>query len=235
LFKSVAKEVYEVFLRGGSIRYSSLTSSEANLSELSHDNIKKLLREENCSPQKVWQEAEYLIDKGEDCLLIVKDLALSKKFNKKIDLLNYQYSENEYDLIPGIGVIDLLWYGWEQNQPILIDSRIYDKKTDGKTKNNHFCEMLELAKKRGLNPTAVVMDEWYSSLKNLNKIANLGWIWVAGLQKNRKINSVSVETLKIPNKGLKVHLRNYGWVTVFQLVGENGRIDYIATNMENPS
>jgi hypothetical protein len=39
-----------------------------------------------------------------------------------------------------------------------MDDRIYDKDTDGKTKNTHFCDMLSLAKSRGLHPTAVVRD-----------------------------------------------------------------------------
>ena len=34
--------------------------------------------------------------------------------------------------------------------------------------------MLSLAKKRGIKPSAVVMDAWYSSLKNLKSILFLG-------------------------------------------------------------
>jgi|GEM_PF-5520216 hypothetical protein len=37
----------------------------------------------------------------------------------------------------------------------------------------------------------------------------------------------------IPEEGLLIHLRGYGWITVFKFVGTNGRIDYIATNKEN--
>ena len=43
-----------------------------------------------------------------------------------------------------------------------------------------------------------------------------------------------METLEIPEEGLKVHLRGYGWVFVFKFVAKNGRIDYVTTNMENP-
>jgi hypothetical protein len=41
----------------------------------------------------------------------------------------------------------MLWYGLEQEEAIAVDYRIYDKTTDGKTKNTHFCDMLRLAKK----------------------------------------------------------------------------------------
>ena len=53
---------------------------------------------------------------------------------------------------------------------------------------------------------------------------------------NRKVNhNVSLESLEIPDEGLKIHLRGYGWVTVFKFVAKNGRIDYITTNLENPT
>jgi hypothetical protein len=130
----------------------------------------------------------------------------------------------------------LLWHGLEENTSAPIDYRVYDKSTDGKTKNTHFCEMLSLAKARGLTPEAVVVDAWYSSLKNLKAIRDHGWIWVTSLRKNRKVNrDVSLESLVIPDEGLKVHLRGYGWITVFKLVEKNGRIDYISTNRENPT
>ena len=133
-----------------------------------------------------------------------------------------------------------------------IDYRIYDKDTDGKTKNTHFCEMLSLAKKRGIKPNAVVTDAWYSSLNktsfeqnkfwtkqvlnNLKTIRDHGWIWVTALKKNRKVNkNESLSDLKIPDEGLRVHLRGYGWVTVFKFEAKNGRIDYVTINKENPT
>ena len=96
--------------------------------------------------------------------------------------------------------------------------------------------MLSLAKKRGMTPAAVVMDSWYSSLKNLKAIRDHGWIWVTTLRKNRKVNrNVRLETLVIPDDGLTVHLRGYGWITVFKFVAKNGRIDYVATNQQDPT
>ena len=130
----------------------------------------------------------------------------------------------------------MVWYGLEQEQKVPIDYRVYDKDTDGKTKNTHFCDMLSQAKKRGLTPDAVVMDAWYSSLKNLKAIHDHGWVWVTSLRKNRIVNrDVPLGDLEIPDEGLKVHLRGYGWVTVFKFVAKNGRIDYVTTNKVNPT
>jgi len=57
----------------------------------------------------------------------------------------------------------------------------------------------------------ITLDAWYSSLENLKHIRNLGWISVTNLRKNRKINrNVSLESLEIPDEGLKIHLHGYG-------------------------
>lgn len=229
------KELYKAFLQASSVRYSGLALSEVSPSELSHDGISRFLKERSFSPKDIWGTSKNLITE-EECLLIADDTVLSKSYSKKIDLVNYQYSGNEHDVVPGIGLINLLWYGCEQEEAVPIDYRIYDKDTDGKTKNTHFCDMLSLAKKRGMNPRAVVMDAWYSSLKNLKAIRDHGWIWVTTLRKNRIVNrNVSIDSLDIPDNGLSVHLRGYGWVTVFKFAAKNGRIDYVTTNMENPT
>ena len=61
-------------------------------------------------------------------------------------------------------------------------------------------------------------------------------VWVTNLRKNRKVNrNESLGDIDIPDEGCKVHLRGYGWVTVFKFVTNNGRVDYVSTNMDNPT
>jgi len=223
-------------LQASSVRYSGLALSEVSPIELSHDSISRWLNDKSFRPSGIWEASQQYIDANEPCLLIADDTVLSKTYSEKIDLVNYQYSGNAHDVIAGIGLINLLWHGLTQEISVPIDYRVYDKDTDGKTKNTHFCEMLSLAKSRGITPEAVVMDAWYSSLKNLKAIRDHGWIWITTLRKNRKVNrDVSLESLFIPDDGLRVHLRGYGWVTVFKFVAKNGRIDYVTTNMDNPT
>ena len=230
------KDLYKAFLQASSVRYSGLALSDVSPTELSHDSISRWLKDKNFQPKEIWSISKTLINQDEECLLIADDSVLSKTHSKKIDLVNYQYSGNAHDVIAGIGLINLIWHGCDQEESIPVDYRIYDKDTDGKTKNTHFCDMLSLAKKRGIKPSAVVMDAWYSSLKNLKAIRDHGWVWVTTLRKNRKVNrNVSLESLDIPDEGLSVHLRGYGWVTVFKFVAKNGRVDYVTTNMENPT
>ena len=42
-------------------------------------------------------------------------------------------------------------------------------------------------------------------------------------------------SLDIPDEGLRVHLRGYGWIYVFRFVAKNGRTDYFGTNIPNPT
>jgi len=177
-----------------------------------------------------------MIDKKEPCLLIGDDTLLSKKYSSKIQMVKTQYSGKEHGVVPGIGLVNLLWYGINSELSLPVDFRVYDKSSDGKNKNTHFVNMLSLAKKRDMKPDAVVFDSWYSSLKNLKTIRDLGWDWVTGLAKNRKVNkNETLENLEIPEEGLSIYLRGYGWVTVFKFEADNGRIDFIATNIKDPS
>ena len=57
-----------------------------------------------------------------------------------------------------------------------------------------------------------------------------------GLRKNRKVNrNEELKNLTIPDDGLVVHLRGYGWITVYRFVAKNGRTDYIGTNIKSPT
>ncbi len=96
--------------------------------------------------------------------------------------------------------------------------------------------MLALAKKRGIKPEAVAMDAWYSSRDNLKSIRSHGWVWVTTLRKNRIVNrNIQLNKLDISEEGTSIHLRGYGWVTVFKFIAKNGRIDYRVTNKDNPT
>lgn len=58
-------------------------------------------------------------------MLIADDTVLSKTRGQKIELVNYQYSGNAYDVIAGIDLINMLWHGLDSEESIPIDYRIY--------------------------------------------------------------------------------------------------------------
>ena len=154
---------------------------------MSHDSVSRWLGSQHIRPHELWQQvSKGPVNTDNRCLLVVDDTLADKRYSKKIDIVSRQYSGNEHSVIPGIGIVNLLWLEKESGDYCPIDYRIYDKKSDGKTKNNHCREMLKLAKERGIKPDVVVFDSWYCSKGNLIAIRDFGWNWVAFLKKTVK-------------------------------------------------
>jgi len=230
------KDLYREYLLASSVRYSGLALSEVSPISVSHDGVSRWLQSKTFPPKEVWQSVQKLVDMDAPCVLIADDSVLDKRHSKKIETVHYQYSGNEHDVINGIGLVKMVWYSRDKDEYLPVDFRVYDKDCDGKTKNTHFQDMIKSAKKRGLKPKAVLMDSWYSSLDNLKVIRSMAWDWVAGLKSNRLVNKkTQIKDLEIPDEGLKVWLRGYGYVTLFRFVSNERRTDYIATSLENPT
>lgn len=229
-----SKDLYCSFLQVTSQKYSAVGLSEVSPIELSHDAVSGWLEHTHFQPKDIWEAAEKKVI-GSKGAIIADDVVLNKSRSEKMELTAWQYSGTEHNIVKGIGVLNFLWKN-ENEDVAPMDYRIYHPPTDGKTKNDHFRDMLGLAKKRGVCPLAVLADTWYSSLDNLKYIRDLGWIWVIPLRKNRAVGrKQKLENLEIPEEGSYIHLRGYGWITVFRFVATNGRIDYVGTNMENPT
>lgn len=229
-----SRELYCTFLQVTAKRYSAFSLSEVSPTTLSHDAISRWLADTKCQPKDIWETAKRDVLETQG-IIIGDETVLDKSRSKKVELVRWQYSGDEHDVIRGIGMLNMLWKR-NDGEVFPMDFRIYSPPEDGKTKNDHFREMLGIAKGRGIDPEAVIADSWYSSLNNLKYIRDLGWTWVMGLRKNRSVNKKEkLENLVIQEKGLKVHLRGYGWITVYRFVTKEGRTDYIGTNMESPT
>lgn len=229
-----SKDLYCTFLRVTSLRYSALSLSEIAPNGLSHDSISRWLEAAHCQPKDIWKLAKGMISKSRG-IIAVDETVLNKNRSNKIELVRWQYSGTEHDIVKGIGLLNFLWVS-DTGEVCPMDFRIWEPREDGKTKNDHFRELLKLAHGREVNPEAIVADCWYSSLDNLKYIRDLGWNWVMGLKKNRVVNKGEIlERLDIPESGLRVHLRGYGWITVFRFVASNGHTDYFGTNIPDPT
>ena len=232
-----SKDLYCSFLEVTSDRYSALSLSEVvpPFSELSHDSVSRWLSDAKVQPKDLWQVAktEVLSYPG---ILVFDDVVIDKSRSGKTELVNWQYSGAKHDITKGIGVVNALWQT-SKDQYVPMDYRIWNPPEDGKTKNDHFKDMLSATKQRSLSPEMVVADSWYSSLDNLKSIRSHGWDWVMGLRSNRLVNKplVAIRTLTVPDEGLVVHLKGYGWIKLFRLVTKHGRTDYIGTSKLNLS
>jgi hypothetical protein len=214
------------------MRYSALSLSEVAPEgmELSHDSISRWLSSAKVQPKDLWEVSRKEIENRAG-ILVFDDVVIDKSRSNKMELVRWQYSGAEHGVVKGIGVVNALWQSC-RDEYTPIDYRIWNPPEDGKTKNNHFRDMLSSAKLRGLEPEMVVADSWYASLDNLKSIRSHGWDWVMGLKSNRTVNKplVQIGTLNIPDEGLKVHLKGYGWIRLFRFEGKNGRTDYIGSS-----
>ena len=146
--------------------------------EPSHDAYTRLLHRLEPSNGTLWLEvkAEVRLNSG---VLVLDDTVLDKPYARKMDLVHHMWSGKHHAVVKGIDLLTLLWTDGERHLP--CDYRIYDKPNDGKTKNDHFGDLIDTAKERGFQPEYVLFDGWYSSLVNLKRIDAVGWRWLTRL------------------------------------------------------
>lgn len=135
----ITKEKYIEYLISTPINYTCTNLSE-HLENVSHDAISDYLRKNKITPNENWKRVEKLIKNTRESFLIVDDSVQDKRYSKSIELVKRQYSGAVGGLVRGIGVVNLVHSNGKDYYP--IDYRIYDNSIDGKTKNDHFSEML---------------------------------------------------------------------------------------------
>jgi putative transposase len=226
-------DLYVDFLLASQKQYSGAELSRVSPGAMAHDSVSRWLRREKLTPKLLWQEARHMI-KQDSGYLVLDDTVLDKPYAKKIPLAKKQYSGKHHGVVNGIDLVNLLWTDGEKYIP--IDYKIYDTTRDGKTKNDHARDMLNLAKKRAFEPDYVLMDSWYTSIGNLKAVSNHGWKWIGALKCNRLVSLsqgtyIPVSDLDWTSKQFhKVWLKAYGFVLVSKIVIQHDNIAYIATN-----
>jgi hypothetical protein len=181
----------------------------------------------------LWNEVLDIVQ-PQDGFLVIDDSTLDKPYAKNMDLVYHQWSGKQHRLVNGINICTLLWT--DGTAMIPVDFRIYDIDTDGKTKNDHFRDMLRKAKERSFQPRIVLFDSWYASVDNLKTIRKSEWHWLTRLKKNRLVNpdnikNMQIQEIEIPPEGKVVHLKAYGFIKVFRIVAKDGDIEYWATDV----
>jgi hypothetical protein len=206
----------------------TMTAMAETFKTMAHDKINRWTKETKLTPAILWEYSKHMVEKKPG-YLICDDTIIEKEFGTDIELTGKHYSPSDGKYVNGINVTSMLWS--DGNYHIPIDYRIYAPNLDGKTKNDHFKEMLRSAKDRGMQPRAVLFDSWYASNDNLKTITQYGWKWITELKKNRIINhQVRLENTEIPKEGLICHLRGYGWIKVIKRVIQNNHLGYLATS-----
>jgi putative transposase len=197
-----------------------------------HDAFTRLLHRLEPDAESLWHESRTQISLTQG-ILVIDDSTLDKPYARKMDLVTRHWSGKHHAVVSGINLITLLWTDGDRHVP--VDYRIFDKKKDALTKNDHFHQMLKEAHTRGFQPQCVVFDSWYSGLENLKLIRSFDWIWLTRLKSNRKVNPEreglrAVSEVEIGASGRVVWLEGYGLVRVFKIVATDGDIELWATN-----
>lgn len=186
---------------------------------LSHDSVNRFLLRENYTPRDLFDEVK-------DHLILVggigsgDDSVLDKPYSdpQKTDLIGYFWSGKHKRTVKGINLITL-YYTDVTGTSYPVNFRIYDKR-EGKTKNEYFREMVAQVKEWGLKLAWVTGDSWYSSIENLKFLRHEKVGFLFGIAANRQVSLAKgtqqmVQTLTIPESGLVVYLKEFGWVKVF--------------------
>jgi SRSO17 transposase len=235
----ITKRQYIEYLISTPINYTC-TNLADHLEGVSHDAISDYLQREKLTAHSLWELVGPLLNDSQRAYLIVDDSVQNKQYSHKIELVKKQYSGNEHGLVGGIGVVNLVQSDGDDFYP--IDYRIYAPETDGKTKNEHFREMLLGVKsEKQLKARTVLFDSWYASVDNLKLITRLEMFFVTTLKDNRLV-SVSKEqgylhlqdiewTQVRLDYGVEVKLKEMPFkVPLFKLVAPNGDIEWVITN-----
>jgi hypothetical protein len=198
--------------------HSPTCCSLGEVMNISHDSVNRFLLREDYTPHDLFNEARADLNlKGGT--VSVDDSVLDKPYSHLIALVGHFWSGKHHGVVKGINLITL-YYTDPQGQHQPINYRIYDK-TENKTKNEYFQELLIEVLAWGLEPAFVTGDSWYSSQDNLKMIKNHHQGFLLALESNRLVSIEKgqwsqVQQRTIPEDGLLVYLRGFGMVKGFR-------------------
>ena len=211
--------LYTLFLLAEPKYVSCIRLAEV-LGDLSHDSVNRFLLREHYTPEELFNEVKGELNL-EGGTASVDDSVVDKPYSNpsKTALLGYFWSGKHKRSVKGINLITLYYTDIVGNS-YPVSYRIYDKSED-KTKNDYFLEMMREVQDWGLKPSWVTGDSWYASQENLKFLRNVEVGFLFGVAHNRLVSEekgkeAQVQTFEIPDSGLVVYLKEFGWIKVFR-------------------
>jgi hypothetical protein len=105
-----------------------------------HDAFIRLLHRLEPDAATLWGEAQTPVSLSRS-ILVIDDSTLDKPWAKKMELVVRHWSGKHHAVVSGINLITLLWTDGDRHVP--CDYRVFDKKKDALTKNDHFQSMVK--------------------------------------------------------------------------------------------
>lgn len=204
----------------------------AALNAPAHDAFTRLLHRLEPDPATLWAEVAPRVHRGRG-VLVLDDSTLDKPYARHLQLVGYHWSGKHHRVVKGINRLTLLWTDGDCLLP--CDYRVAHKGADGKTKNDHFADLLAEAQRRNFQPECVWFDGWYAGLENLQRVRAGGGRFLTRFKANRKVRrhqgpALPLEQLPLGAAGTVVWLPGFGEIKVFRVVATNGDTEYWATN-----
>src|SRR5215210_5379631 len=240
---SFTKLDYCQYLLSSQVNYT-LTNLAEHLKSFSHDTINRYLKAEKLSPRLLWEQVQPLLELDSEAYLIFDDTVLDKSFGPKIELARKQWSGNKKGVISGIGVVSCVYVNPQTECFWVVDYRIFDPDTDGKSKLDHVKEMLRSVEHRRLAFRAVLMDTWYATKDLMLFIDGMKKTFYCPLRSNRQVDDSGgehpyrrVDALDWSEQELKqgklVKIKGFPKdykVKLFRVVVSSNRTEWIVTN-----
>jgi hypothetical protein len=159
----ITKLQYVEFLIGTATNYTGTLLAE-HLDGVSHDAITDFLQGEKLTARHLWELVEHWIVDSPDAFLLADDSVQDKRYSRFIELMCHQYSGAVKGRVRGIGVVNLMHSSGQAGEFYPINYRIYAPDADGKTKTEHFREMLIHARAdKHIQASTVLFDAWYTA------------------------------------------------------------------------
>jgi Transposase DDE domain len=240
---SFTKLDYCQYLLSSQVNYT-LTNLAEHLKSFTHDTINRYLKDEKLSPRLLWEQLQPLLEFDPEAYLIFDDTVLDKSFGPSIEVARKQWSGNKKGVIRGIGVVSCVYVNPTTERFWVIDYRVFDPDTDGKTKLEHVREMLGSAEHRRLAYRTVLMDTWYATKEIMLLINKMKKTFYCPLRSNRQVDDSGgkrpyqrVDTLEWSERELKQGKlikikgfpKNYK-VKLFRVAVSSNRTERIVTN-----
>lgn len=181
----INRKSYCHYLLSSQINYTNTYYAE-HVETVSHDMVNRYLRRDKLTASTVWNYVKDTIEPHEEGFLVFDDTVLDKSHSREIEVANWQYSGNAHNVIQGIGLVNCIYINPETNNYWVIDYRIYNKDSDGKTKLEHVKDMLNnVVTYKQLPFKTVLMDTWYATNKLMLHIHDLNKYFYCPIRKNR--------------------------------------------------
>ena len=230
---------YCQYLLSSSLNYT-LTHFADHSQQFSHDMINRYIAGDRIPPRLVWEHVKSHVVQTDQGYIIFDDTVLDKRYAQHIALVRRQYSGNAKGVINGIGVVTCVYVHPDLDRFWVIDYRLYDPPTDGKSKLDHVTDMLSVwVNQRHLLFSTVLMDSWYATKGVMLHIESLGKHYYCPLKSNRQVDDSNAqlpyqrvdslqwgETELRHGKQIKIRgFPKHHKVNLFRVASGNGRTD----------